>query len=487
MDSFRRPCRVFLACLVCAFVLLAAAVPSSRAGITIEEEKKLGREIYEKLQKANALSKNQKANDYVRKVGEQILAQQQRVPFDFQFHVINSSAINAFATPGGYIYVFRGLITLAGSESELASVMAHEIAHANLRHINEMMEKSQKLNYATMAGLLVGALLGGSGAGAAVAMGTMAGAQTMALKYSRENEMEADRFGLSYLTAAGYDPGSMVSFMKLMRRHEFYSNLVPSYFLTHPMTDERIRYLDGLLEAHYRQKGKESQVGGFRRVQVELLMEERSLEPVMARFRDELKNNPSDVNALYGLAVVQAKMGQTKEAADTITAALRLAPEDPEILRDAGIIAFNAGRYADAVQFLRKAYQQNDGDAETILYLGRAYEHVGDDITALELYRKALAANVSDDQLYYSLGTAYGKLNNPAESHFYFGTFFRKKNKKDSALFHYRAALNQFPPESDRAREIKQEIENLQKPQEKPENAPGSQGRQGPTRRSPRF
>jgi beta-barrel assembly-enhancing protease len=478
----------FLISLICTFLILATGISATRAGITIEEEKKLGRETYEKLEKANALSKNQKVNDYVRKIGEQILAQQQRVPFDFQFHVINSSAINAFATPGGYIYVFRGLIVLAENESELASVMAHEIAHANRRHINDMIEKSQKLNYATLAGLLAGVLLGGgSGAGAALAMGSVAGAQAMGLKYSRENEEEADRFGMGYLTAAGYDPRSMVDFMKLMRRNEFYSNLVPSYFLTHPGTDERIRYLDSLVEASYKQKGKESIVGGFRRIQVEMLMEEKNLEPVMARFRDELKKNPSDANALYGLAIVQARMGQAKEAADTIAAALRYAPEDPDILRDAGIIAFEAGKSAESIQYLRSAYQSNDTDADTVLYLARAYEQAGDYMTALELYRKALAANVTDDQLYYGLATAYGQLNNQAESHYYFGTYFKKKGKKDSALFHYRAALSLYPPDSERAREAKQEIENLQKPAVKPGNAQAPQERPGQSRRFPRF
>jgi predicted Zn-dependent protease len=125
--------RAIPALLIAAFLVLAAFIPSARAALTIDEEKKLGREIYEKLEKANAISKNQKVTDYVRRVGEQILASQQRVPWDFQFYVINSSAINAFATPGGYIYVFRGLIALSENESELASVMAHEIAHDRRR------------------------------------------------------------------------------------------------------------------------------------------------------------------------------------------------------------------------------------------------------------------------------------------------------------------------------------------------------------------
>jgi len=253
-----------------------------------------------------------------------------------------------------------------------------------------------------------------------------------------------------------------------MRRHEYYSNNIPSYFLTHPGTNDRIRYLDSLLEARYTRRGKESIVGGFRRVQVEMLMEERNLEPVLRRFRDDLKKNPADVNALYGMAVVQAKMGQTKEAAETIKTALSYAPEDPDMLRDAGVIAYLGGLYPEAVAYLRKAYQLNEGDAETVLYLGRAYEQTGDTLTALELYKKAAAAGSTDEQITYGLATAYGKLNNDAESHYWFGSYFKMKKKKDSALFHYRAALSKVPPDSDRAREIRQEIETLQKPPVKP-------------------
>jgi predicted Zn-dependent protease len=316
-------------------------------------------------------------------------------------------------------------------------------------------------------------------------MGSMAGVQTLSLQYSRENEEEADRFGMSYLAAAGYDPKSMVDFMKIMRRHEFYSNNIPSYFLTHPGTSDRIRYLDGLLEARYTRKGKESIVGGFRRVQVEMLMDERNLEPVLIRFRDDLKKNPSDVNALYGLAVVQAKMGQTKEASETIKQALSYAPDDPEMLRDAGIIAYLGERYAEAVVYLRKAYQINESDEETVLYLGRAYEQTGDTFTALELYKKAAATGSKDEQITYGLATAYGKLNNEAESHYYFGSYFKMKKKKDSALFHYRAALSKVPLDSDRAREIRQEIETLQKPSEKPKAVQNDPRGPSRTRKSP--
>ena len=189
-------------------------------------------------------------------MGERILAHSDKAPFAFKFSIIRSSAINAFATPGGYVYVNQGLINLVENEGELASVLAHEIAHVNGRHIAEIVDKSQKINISTLAAVLAGAFLGGGGElTAAVTSFSVAAATSLSLKYSREHEESADRMGLTYLAAAGYDGKSMLAFLKIMKRYEYYSNTIPSYFLTHPGTDERSHYIDALLQTTHRQGG----------------------------------------------------------------------------------------------------------------------------------------------------------------------------------------------------------------------------------------
>ena len=156
-------------------------------------------------------------------------------------------------------------------------VLAHEIAHVNGRHIAEIIDKSKIINIASLAAILAGAFLGGSGdAVAAVTSFTMATATTLNLKYSREHEEAADRKGMSYLVGAGYNGSAMLDFLRIMRRYEFYSNTIPSYFLTHPGTDERIRYIDALLQTTYTRKGAESIQGNLKRVQTLLLLDERS-------------------------------------------------------------------------------------------------------------------------------------------------------------------------------------------------------------------
>ena len=144
---------------------------------TIDDEKKLGKEIYDKLEKNNFLLQDKKLNAYITNIGNRILAQSNKAPFDFTFSIFNSSAINAFATPGGYIYINKGLISAVENEAQLAGVIAHEIAHANARHVASIIEKSQKLNIAMLAAVIAGAFLGGGGeATAAIAAFSMAGA-----------------------------------------------------------------------------------------------------------------------------------------------------------------------------------------------------------------------------------------------------------------------------------------------------------------------
>ncbi|HET6461430.1 MAG TPA: M48 family metalloprotease [Syntrophales bacterium] len=440
----------------------------AHASFTIEDEKKLGREFYEKLDKSGVLIHEQKTDEYMNQLGNKILTQwgSDKAPFQFHFLVIKSSAINAFATPGGYVYVNTGLITMVETESELAAVLAHEISHINKRHVASIIDKSQKIGMATLAAVLAGAFLGGGGdLTAAVASFSLATATTLNLKYSREHEEEADRLGMKYLVMAGYDGKAMLDFLKLMRRYEFYSNKIPSYFLTHPGTDERITYIDALLQTTFTQKGRETIIGNLKRIQTVLMLEDNNLDSSLHYFQNALQKNPDDVDFLYGLAVTQEKLGRTDESLANFRKALSLSPDDMDINRDLGIMYFKLGRPADAFTFLSHALSLKGDDLDTLLYLGRSYELQGDYTAALSLYKKIETRRNIDPDMYYSIAIAYGKTNSPGDSHYYFGIYFKKKMKMDSALFHFKEALKYFPTQSDRAQEIEKEIKSI-KPEE---------------------
>jgi len=434
----------------------------SASALTIEDEKKLGKKFYEKLERKGVFLNDRKTSDYFDTIGQSILAQGKRSPFSFTFTVIKNPGINAFATPGGYVYVYSGLIRISENESQLAGVLAHEIAHVKCRHIAKIIEKSKKVGIATMAAILAGAFIGGGDeTAAAVTTFSIAAAASMNLKYTREHEEEADRTGMSYLVKAGYDGKGMLDFLKIMRKYEYYSSSVPSYFLSHPGTGDRIAYLDGLLQTTYKMRGSTDITENYERIKTSLILGETNPESKLNYFENRLKDNPDDIEGLYGLAVVYGNMGRTEDSFRYFHKAILLAPDDANILRDMGMQYFNLGNTGDAIDALQGAYFIDENDEGTIFFLGRAYDAAGNYRSALELYEKFRKGNPDNTDIYYNLAMIQGKINNQRESHYNFGTYFKKKGKSKSALFHFREALKYIAPESKRGAEIKKEIDSM--------------------------
>lgn len=438
--------------------------PAAWASFTLDDEKKLGKEFYEKLLKDNMIFENEKANAYLKRLGELILSYSDKLPFSYRFSIINSNGINAFATPGGYVYVNLGLINLVENEGELAGVLAHEIAHINGRHIAEMVDRSKKVNISTLAAIIAGAFLGGGGELTAAVTGfSMATATALSLQYSREHEEAADRGGFSYLTAAGYNGRFMLDFLKIMRKYEYYSNTVPSYFFTHPGTDDRIGYIDSLIQTSRHKGGAEEIIGGLKRIKTLLRLNGDDPSENLKFFREELADRPNDGDALYGLAATEGKLGMTKEALDHFQKALSLNPEDSDILRDFGIFLVNLGRFQDAAFYLRQAAQSNKNDVEAGLYWGKAELAVGNTAEALHILKNLESKKPNDPEVCYNLAVAYGKTSQKGLSHYYFGRYFKMKAKKESALFHFRAALKEFPENDKKATEIRKEMQSFDK------------------------
>lgn len=205
--------------------------------ISIEEEWQLGNQLSQEVASQVRLNNDAAVNAYVRNMGQKIVA---RMPAPFnqlpwQFHVVNDPAINAFAIPGGHIYLHTGLLTNADNASEVAGVMAHEIGHVVARHSTEQISRQYGLSM--VAGLVLGQNPGVLQQLAAqiVAGGTMA-------RFSREAERESDEIGIQGMAAAGYNPiGMATMFEELMEHRQGTPGRVEQFFSTHPLTEERVR------------------------------------------------------------------------------------------------------------------------------------------------------------------------------------------------------------------------------------------------------
>jgi tetratricopeptide (TPR) repeat protein len=190
---------------------------------------------------------------------------------------------------------------------------------------------------------------------------------------------------------------------------------------------------------------------------------EKNLDSSLHYFQNDLQKNSNDVDSLYGMAVTEEKLGRTDESVIYFRKALSLSPDDQDINRDLGILYFKLGRAAEALVFLSKALSLKEDDLDTLLYLGRSYELQGDHTAALSFYKKIEKKNMIDADMYYSVAMAYGKTNNPGDSHYYFGLYFKKKKKMESALFHFKEALKYFPAQGERSREIEKEIRSIKR------------------------
>ncbi|MCB1954223.1 MAG: M48 family metallopeptidase [Rhodocyclaceae bacterium] len=212
--------------------------------------------------------------DYLNDLGRRLAAHAPQTSQNFSFFAVSDRSLNAFALPGGFIGVHSGLIMTARTESELASVLGHEIAHVTQRHIAQLVANQGKTGMIMLASILV-AILAASrnpqAAEAALATGSAAGIQSQ-LSYSRDFEREADRVGLQILQDSGFDVRGMADFFeRLQRNSRLYENNAPVYMRTHPLTTERISDIGNRVEQmRYRQvAGGEA----FRLVRAKLIVD----------------------------------------------------------------------------------------------------------------------------------------------------------------------------------------------------------------------
>src|SRR4030042_2542610 len=231
--------------IILCFMVTVLPPSSGLASMTVKEEKEMGDKLALQIQQNVDMVNDPLITEYVDQIGRRLLEEVHGRRFDYHFYVVKEQEPNAFAIPGGHIFVTSGLIRFVDTEDELAGVIGHEIAHSVLRHIDKAMDRAKRLSLLTLAAIIAGAFLTRDARGAAtLTTGAMAMAQSLMLKYTRENEAEEDQKGTKYLTDAGYGSQAMVTFLKkIYRWQRAISPEIPTYLSTHPGIDERITSL----------------------------------------------------------------------------------------------------------------------------------------------------------------------------------------------------------------------------------------------------
>jgi Zn-dependent protease with chaperone function len=234
-----------LALVLSASLAAQTAIKPPKNRYTPEDDVKLGREAAAEVRKQYPVIENGRIRDYLDRLGRELVAQAppelNKPEFEYSFTPVNLKDINAFALPGGPMFVTRGMVEAATSEGQVVGVMAHELAHVLLRHGTANATKAQNAQFGALAGAIAGAIIGGR-VGSAVQQGSQFGLGTLLLKYSREYEKQADILGAQLMARAGYDPNDLARMFEIIEKQSKGSG-APEWLSDHPNPGNRSQYI----------------------------------------------------------------------------------------------------------------------------------------------------------------------------------------------------------------------------------------------------
>jgi beta-barrel assembly-enhancing protease len=282
----------------------------SQTVLTQQDEDRIGAQIMRDVSTSDDVVQDIEIIDYLNALGNRLVAASPDKLQKFNFFVVQDNSINAFAMPGGVIGVHTGLIAVSNSESELASVLGHEIGHVSQHHLARMLASQKYDTFKNIAGIAVALLVARSNpelANGALAASSAAGVQRQ-LDYTREHEREADRVGLSILDAAGFDVRAMPAFFTTLQRGtRFSEGTAPSFLRTHPLNAERIADVANRVETMpYRQVTDSL---AFNLVKAKLRANTGLAQDAVEQFQDNIKERrfSSETAEHYGLAVAMLR------------------------------------------------------------------------------------------------------------------------------------------------------------------------------------
>ncbi|MGC1819112.1 MAG: M48 family metalloprotease [Casimicrobiaceae bacterium] len=445
VSSHRHPRRWIAACLVAALACaplsptrhvpapiadaVAQTLPdlgdASQASLSPAQESKLGEAVVHQLRASGAYLNDPEVNDYLNEIGHRLIAASTDVKTDFHFFAVNDPTINAFALPGGYVGVNTGLILLTQSESELASVLAHEITHVTQHHIARSIAAQKDSMLMSLAGLAV-AILAARGSGASsgdAASGAIAATQALSIQheinFTRDQEREADRIGFERLDAAGFDVNAMATFMERLQRATRFSGgaNVPAYLQDHPVTYERIAEAQArAASVPYRQV-----VDSLDYDLVRALLRSYEGEPQQAvkYFDDALAEHKynNKVATQYGLVAALLRTKDQTRMQTELARLEKIAPPHPMIDAIAGHVLLETGQLDAAIRRFKAGVDRYPNKMQMVYDYPDALLKAGRSAEAARFVEHEIDRFPNDGPLQLLAARAYAAQNKQMLSH----------------------------------------------------------------------
>ena len=408
---------------------------------------------------------------YINRLGKKLLAASDDANKDYQFYLIDNNVINAFAVPGGHIALHTAILVKSESQSELASVIAHEISHVTQRHIARKLETSQYDSWIALGALLAAAAAGGSDAAQAafgMANASIIGRQ---LSYSRDFESEADSLGIRLLSKAGFDPAAMpVFFKRLLDESRVNQSSAPEFLRSHPLTINRIAESSERVSAY--------PPGGSQDESEFLLMRAKATAGYAkdhAQIRDQykaaIKLGDNSLPTRYGYAVALSENGEHQAAREQFKALLADYPGNITVRLSQAENEQYANEVDTSLALFKSLYDEQVAldNHLTDIYYANALVLTKRHETAIPILRSAIANNRTEPYFHILLSRAYGETGDDLRAFQERGEYHYLRGNYEFALQQFERAATFTDSEYELARlrarieDVKAEIEELKK------------------------
>lgn len=414
--------------------------------MTPKRERDLGKAFMRSVRRSEPVMDDPLLVDYVQHLGEKLVAASPAHGTPFTFFMIDDPQINAFAGPGGYIGVYSGLILTTETESELAAVLAHEIAHVSQQHLMRAWESTSQMTIPNAAILLAAIVLGatvGGDAAAAAAVGGQAAIIQQQINFTRSNENEADRVGIDILAESGYEPRAMPSFFDRMgKANRVYASKLPEFLMTHPVTTSRIADALGRAEQHaYRQNPEDLRyhLARINLVQRQANRPEDAIHDLKLMLEDGRFRDEDAVR--FGIALAQIRANRPEEAIGALDQLLKSRPSAVEFIVTRARIDIATGAKTAALKRLDKALAENPGSYALNIAFAETALAAGEPKRAEEKLRRFLDFRADEPRVYQLLSRAEGDQDNRAKGHEYLAEYYYLIGDLEAAILQLEIAL----------------------------------------------
>ena len=391
---------------------------------------------------------------YVQRLGQHLVAHLENAEFTYYFAVIQEPHINAFAAPGGYIYVHSGLIQRVQSDDELASVLGHEIAHVQGHHMVRQQQDTKLLSYAGLASLALAII------NPVLAAGVSSVSGVKQLQYQRQLEEEADYRGLHYLAQAGFDPRAMPRFFETMQQEDRLNGVdVPVYLRSHPLSKERLSYIERTLKTLNWNQTAPTDTFELRKVQAILRASQESRSRVIPDYERQLAEEPENPQAMALLATALLQYNDWQRAQQLLEQA---AAKGLRLNRELGITYLRLGQTARARQLFLQQRKVDPQDADTHNQLCSLSFKEGKQEEAQQSCRAALNIDPYLDESFMTLAQLAQQQGKSGEARLLLAQAMELQGRMDAALNQYQQAVQLLGPEHERTDELTAKTKELE-------------------------